>query len=304
MKNIIFITIFCVIIGSIITKTQVPVIAIYANMEDLEDDYTKDRVQVNYVRWIESAGGESVLIHTWDSRDRIVEILSKVNGVLFQGGSRYLDLTKPWETNAEFILSEVKKMNDNGIHFPLWGTCQGFELLMSLIHGDRSILTDFNAYNIKSNIIMSRGGRMYENFSDKDIYDLNNKDVTQQFHNLGVSPKDFSDSTGLSNFFNITAYGNDRNGTVYISTVEAIKYPIYGVQHHPEKTPFERNSTLVIPQSVEAIKISQLYGYFFIAEARKSNRTVTEQDKINFHFINTYEQGDKVYDNDYYHYIK
>ena len=41
-------------------------------------------------------------------------------------------------------------------------------------------------------------------------------------------------------------------------------YPLYGVQWHPEKNPFEWTRELNIPHSAEAILASQYMEFFFI----------------------------------------
>jgi gamma-glutamyl hydrolase len=43
----------------------------------------------------------------------------------------------------------------------------------------------------------------------------------------------------LKNFFNILSNSYNVNKEVFISSVEAKDYPIWGSQFHPEKNPFE-----------------------------------------------------------------
>lgn len=45
------------------------------------------------------------------------------------------------------FLLQVKKMNDAGTHFPLWGTCQGFQLLHLLAANDDLSVLEINAYD-------------------------------------------------------------------------------------------------------------------------------------------------------------
>jgi anthranilate/para-aminobenzoate synthase component II len=41
------------------------------------------------------------------------------------------------------------------------------------------------------------------------------------------------------NFYNVLSTNADRKGKVFVSSIEAKQYPIYGVQYHPERVQFE-----------------------------------------------------------------
>ncbi|PKU28392.1 hypothetical protein llap_21304 [Limosa lapponica baueri] len=47
------------------------------------------------------------------------------------------------------------------------------------------------------------------------------------------------------------------------------EYPIYGVQWHPEKSPFEWKNSPGIPHSPSAVKAAYYIADFFINEASK-----------------------------------
>ena len=67
-----------------------PIIGIYGNPNP-EEDYNigeSDYVPQTYINWIESLGGEVMIIHQWYLEEEIKLILSKINGVLFLGGGR------------------------------------------------------------------------------------------------------------------------------------------------------------------------------------------------------------------------
>lgn len=46
----------------------------------------------------------------------------------------------------------------------------------------------------------------------------------------------------------------------------AFRYPIYAVQWHPERSPYEWKLTKEIPHSSEAIKVSWYLADFFVNE--------------------------------------
>jgi gamma-glutamyl hydrolase len=81
---------------------------------------------------------------------------------LFTGGG--LDLHKNATTqhtnlnynifvsNAKKLMDWAKKANDIGEYFPVWGTCQGFELMLVIENNlEHSILT-----NVKNDVNVSR----------------------------------------------------------------------------------------------------------------------------------------------------
>lgn len=57
----------------------------------------------------------------------------------------------------------------------------------------------------------------------------------------------------------------------FISSFESKKYPFYGIQFHPEKNIYEFKSSLNIPHSSSAVKVSQYFANFFIDECKKNN---------------------------------
>ena len=45
------------------------------------------------------------------------------------------------------IVDYASEMNDKGISYPIWGTCQGFEVMMYLTSGSDDNTTVFSAVN-------------------------------------------------------------------------------------------------------------------------------------------------------------
>jgi hypothetical protein len=74
---------------------------------------------------------------------QVEDIMSHVNGLLMPGG--VVDLT----LGARYAIQRVKELNDAGTHFPLWGTCLGFEwIVMATAGSDAAILDGFDSENI------------------------------------------------------------------------------------------------------------------------------------------------------------
>ena len=97
-----------------------PIIGILNQKYDDKHTY----IAASYVKWIESAGGRVVplFFDKW-SVDEMASMLKNLNGVLLPGGSN--SLSGKYYSQLQTIFNFVKHSNDNGVHFPLWGTCLG-----------------------------------------------------------------------------------------------------------------------------------------------------------------------------------
>jgi gamma-glutamyl hydrolase len=310
-RNILLIFLLILNFINLSISLQPPIIAILANSQpDDSVDIQSSRVNYQYVRWLEQSRAEAVVIQPWYTQSQIEEILSKVNGVLWQGGDRNLKLNGQYENVARIILNYVMNLYDSkGVSLPLWGTCQGFELLHSLLANSTDVLTHFNSSNIRSPIQLEsnqiKNSKMFTDFSLKDIYNLQNLNTTAQFHQLGVDDSQYEKYDVLNKTLRITSHGLDLNNKSYIASVEGFKYPIYAIQFHPEMVSYTLDDENGVPQSIEAIKISQLFSNFLVAEVMKNmkyNQTMTNEDKIKYDFINAFEKI-PVFSEDYYFYF-
>lgn len=61
------------------------------------------------------------------------------------------------------------------------------------------------------------------------------ENVTQNFHVSGVTPEMHRSTPALSSFYDTLSVNHDKNGKVFISTMEAKDWPIYATQWHPER---------------------------------------------------------------------
>ena len=282
-----------------------PVIAILANPQpDNTNDAQLSRVNYKYVRWLEQNRAEVVVIHPWYSKEQIGDIVSKSNGLLWLGGDRDLLIGGQFETAAKYILEKVMDLFDNhNISVPLWGTCQGFELLHILVADSLEVLDHFNSYNIQSPIELNQKvkSKMFADFSKIEISYLQNYNSTAQFHNLGVGEKQYEDFPLLRNFFEISSFGYDLNGKKYIASMESKRYPIFAVQFHPEMVSYTRGTSRGVPQSLEAIRVSQLLGDFFFKQIFMNHNYMDLEDMMKYDHLNSFEKL-PILEDEYYFY--
>ena len=105
---------------------------------------------------------------------------------------------------------------------------------------------------------------------------LATENLTENSHHDGISPSTFVTNAALADFYTVLSTDKDGTGAPFVSTMEAKKYPIYGVQWHPEKNNFEWTLKLgpnAIPHSANAVKVSQYMANFLVGESRQSSHS-------------------------------
>ncbi|XP_043363738.1 gamma-glutamyl hydrolase isoform X2 [Dermochelys coriacea] len=232
-----------------------PIIGILAQECDFTSfsRFGSSYIAASYVKFLESAGARVVPIR-----------------VLFPGGG--VDLkTSEYSRIARIFYNKALKANDKGDYFPVWGTCLGYEELTYLTSGE-ILLTWTNTEDIAFPLnftTAAQDSRMFKNFPDFLLRKLATESLTAHFHHWSLSMQNFTQNEKLRNFYKILTT-NTHADVEFISTMEAHKYPIYGVQWHPEKNPFEWKNSSGIPHSASAMKVAYYVADFLVNEARKS----------------------------------
>ena len=104
-------------------------------------------IAASYVKALEAAGAQVIPIkYDWDD-EKIKEVMEGINGLLLPGGGTELVLEESdrisltnYAVAGKKLLKMAIEINDNGIHFPVWGTCLGFELMILAITEDLRVL--------------------------------------------------------------------------------------------------------------------------------------------------------------------
>lgn len=248
-------------------------------------------IAASYVKWVELSGARSIPI-PYDADDELIqEIFTQINGLLLPGGAATLpsSLRKIWKL--------AMNINQQGQKFPIFGTCLGFEFLIELAAEEHVLQTGFNSNNVTWPLIFptqqqerdayySTQSKLYPTQELKNMLSVQN--ITFNFHQNGIEPHIFAKNEKLQHFFKITSYNYDLNGRQFVSSIESILYPIYGVQYHPEKNAFEyglqpgtNRPYEVIAHTKEALYLSFHLASFFGELMR--NSTVGEYTLIDRH---------------------
>ncbi|GFH53388.1 hypothetical protein CTEN210_09864 [Chaetoceros tenuissimus] len=250
-------------------------------------------IAASYVKWVELSGARSIPI-PYDADDELIhEIFSQINGLLLPGGAA--TLPSSLRTLWKLAMNVNQQPNQN---FPIWGTCLGFEFMLELAAEEHVLQTGFNSNNVTWPLIFptdqeqstqeyySTQSKLYPTPELKHMLSL--KNITFNFHQNGIEPETFAKHEKLQKFFKITSYNYDLNGRPFVSSIESIQYPIYGVQYHPEKNAFEyglqpgtSRPYEVISHTREALFLSFHLASFFGELMR--NSTVGEYTLVDRH---------------------
>ncbi|XP_007937663.1 gamma-glutamyl hydrolase [Orycteropus afer afer] len=259
--------------------TEKPIIGILmqrcrSKMKNLGKYY----IAASYVKYLESAGARVIPVRLNLTGEEYEKLFKSINGILFPGGSVNLR-TSDYAKVAKIFYNFALKSFDDGDYFPVWGTCLGFEELSFLVSG-KNLLTKTETEN-KSLPLNFTGatlqGRMFQNFPADLLLSLSTEPLTANFHKWSLSIKNFTANERLKTFFNVITT-NTVDKIEFVSSMEGYKYPIYGVQWHPEKSPYEWENDY-ISHSSNAVKTAFYLADFFVSEARKNSHHFESEDE-------------------------
>ena len=240
------------------------------------------------VKFIESAGGSVIPIEYTSSFEYVDSLMNSINGILFTGGD--LNLTDPntgefhpYTKLANFIFNKAIEMNNNGNVFPIFGICQGHQLMMLLGSQNSKIIKPSPRWLLPDNLKLNRTNLMtselFRNFSNSFLDKLEKMELTYNIHNYGIHLDDFYKEKELSSMFKVIATNIDDNGTEYVSITEAYKYPFYTVQFHPERNLYNFAKPN-IPHSVEACELTNLFALRFVQVAKRNKNSFKSHGKV------------------------
>lgn len=63
-----------------------------------------------------------------------------IDRVLFPGGGTWFNQSHGYAEAGTHIYEIAKQLNDNGVYFPLFGTCLGYELLLYMSNDNKNCL--------------------------------------------------------------------------------------------------------------------------------------------------------------------
>tara|TARA_B100000963_G_scaffold341927_1_gene342206 strand:+ start:2517 stop:3716 length:1200 start_codon:yes stop_codon:yes gene_type:complete len=283
-------------------------------LSNTKDSHVTSYMASSYVKWLESAGALVVPLEFDLSKPKLLGFLRQLNGIVLIGGG--IDNTKThtlsqfltYQDTLYFVLNYVIYQNNIGNHYPMWCTCMSFEMAAIFFAENIRLKKqeDFKKYltsagNIGQDVInwTRQRSKIKKVFTKSELKEMKKKPTIFQAHCYCIPVKSKLGKK-LSEVAYITSTNTStsscgKKGVTYISSYELKKFPIYAVQYHPEKPPFEYvNDGKRVPKTNISITTSFKMARFFIGEAKK-NPNIWIGGKNYFDFtINDYNVYNKA----------
>ena len=189
----------------------------------------QSRVENSYLRWLQASGADLIAVHSWTPQEEIDFLLSKVNGVLFQGNPNKININSDYYKIIKYIYQKVIEINNSGVKMPIISIGDDASLLSSIIAGDdTTMITNLN-YPIlhPSNInLFSYIDKtiIFKEFEQEDMKALEEENILPNNLNRFITVTNFMKNFYLNQKFNIIATSKSDNGVEYVSVLEGKKY--------------------------------------------------------------------------------
>jgi gamma-glutamyl hydrolase len=246
----------------------------------------------SYQKFIEMAGGRVVPVPFDAPKEELKKIFNSVNGLLFTGGGLDLKDGEIYFETSKYLWQLMKEANANGDYFPFWGTCQGFQMFHVLTVGasnEYDVVEKYDAWNIswavnwekealKESVMMAEADPVI-------IHDLGTKDITMNYHNLGIHPDTYEKFPILKEKLRVLATGTDRKNKKFVAMIEGKDLPIFATQFHPEWPIYEWAENANVVHTKEAIYANSYFARFFVGETKKNGHRFDSTDEENEYLI-------------------
>ena len=247
----------------------------------------------SHLKWMKKNNVEFLVI-PYDSKN-LKHYFDRIHGLYLPSGGAFAGTQKQYYKACKKLMEMAKKENDKGFYFPVWGCCMGFQQMLILADGKDNLTTllgNFDSMtNFMTNIDLTSEGkrsRIIKGLDTNTFKKITKRNSTTNNHRMGISPRDFENNPGISEFYKNVGNSTDRKGKKFVAIIEAHDYPFYGVQWHPE-----RNSEM------------DAFVKFFIKEMKKNRRKVKRGGKkpMRTKKINCFNYSEGLYNkcNFYWH---
>lgn len=189
----------------------------------------------NYMRWLESGGLIPVRIPYTIPKEELLLCLQRVEGVLWTGGAiekaKYDSVRPIYLDTLRTTFEVAKRYNEKGLQYPLWGICQGLEMLYLFRNGKpdtvdlpKHIANDVTPITFRKSILRDWFSPMLD--------EMARTPCSEQHHTYGVDIQPMKDIRILS------------TQDDYVNILKYKDYPFYGLMFHVER-PFDAFSANV-----------------------------------------------------------
>lgn len=260
----------------------------------------------SYAKWLKERGVDILPIDINDDLYSILEAVQAVDGLLLTGGAVPLYMhEKSFENDLDFssimelkhpsfytrvikeVIKLIKSINDKKHRvYPIWATCLGFESLVlnesSLdVALDRVHNEGYNSHLELDSRDDIKQTRFYDYFSkNPNLLDsMAKKNLFFFNHENGFIENHFMKNEYLRTNYHViaTSTTKHKNNQHIVAVIENKKYPIFGVQFHPEKNKFEHHPSVTADRDDETLTICDDLANLFLTQIKKGNSRKTQQ---------------------------
>jgi gamma-glutamyl hydrolase len=251
----------------------------------------------DYVKWFESGGARVAPIQYDASHAELDALFDSISALHFTGGGESLGANTTYFQTAQYLFNKAIQANRNGDYFPVFGTCQGLQLLSILVAEDHSVLEEgvFDSENLPLALDFTpeaKSSILFGNAPASVWNTLGTKNVTQNLHVSGVAPATYATNEKLASFFNVLSTNVDRKGRPFVSTIEGKTMPVFATQWHPERSVFEWDLQEIMPHTGDAIAAMNYLTRQYVDRARYNHHKFPnpeiEQASLIYQFTPTY----------------
>lgn len=164
----------------------------------------KSLIPASYAEWIEQLGANVIPIPYTLDKDQIKALMYQLNGVLLPGGGTQVfgpSLYEFYRERVYYILDVAKELNEEGIHFPVWGTCMGYEQIVNWASGFTIWPTVVANYHVPRRVHWNKdllkNSKFRKYLSDKDLSALENQQISFFNHKFSISKENFEKNEHL-----------------------------------------------------------------------------------------------------------
>jgi gamma-glutamyl hydrolase len=309
LNYFIILLIACASIERSHAQNNQPVIGILTTTSDIKTVFNPESwsyLPGSYISFIESAGARVIPIPFDAPYENLTYFFNRINGLLLPGGGANLWIDTPQNNSRVpanvtaagfYLLNLAKEVNDKGGYFPVWATCQGFEIFMMWASNDLFVLDNITDTNIARNVSFtfdSTKSQLWSQVPTNIKQAMTTEALTFYNHQNMVSPEKFFSNSELMAQYSINAIAYGAAGRWFIASLEHKKYPFYANQFHPEKDVFEWQPQISAPHTPIAILFEQSLANYFVNQARMNANSFNKYAALNASLIynfRTYAPG-------------
>lgn len=272
----------CLSLPSHTESNDRPIIGVLAQHTFAPAPNRTSYIAASYVKFLEAAGARVVPIKIDQPLEEYKRLFNSINGILYPGGGVNIS-SSSYERSARIFYELAIEANKKGDYFPVWGTCLGFEQLAVLTSRNTILAnTDTEGVPLPLNFTSEiKDSRLFKRFPTELMKALATEPLTVNTHKWSLGMLSYNTNEELKKFYRVLST-NTAGNIEFVSTMEAYDFPIYAMQWHPEKNPFEWTKAY-IPHTPRAVMTTLYMAEFFVSEARK-----------NFHRFESSEEESKA----------